>query len=143
MPSICYICKERIDECCEDKMEGEGVLVKGADKVEKIAKKAKKTGKKVAKYVTSETGLAEDLVNVGIPTVSATLLGAPASAVGGPVAGMAASAVGRQLGKLASKEIDEEIEGTGTKPKRKSRFVKGSEESKAYMAELRAKRQKK
>ena len=145
--SICHICKGMIDECCEDKMEGEGVLVKGAQKVEKVARKVgaktKKTGKKAGKYITSETGLAEDIVDVGIPSVSAALLGAPASAVGGPVAGIVASTAGRQLGKLAAKEIDKEIEGSGTKPKRKSRFVKGSEESKAYMAELRAKRGKK
>jgi hypothetical protein len=139
--SICHICKDKIDECCEE-MEGSGVLVKTAEKIEKGirkgASKAKKTGKKASKYITTETGLAEDLVNVGVPAVSAALLGTPAGVIGGPVAGLAASAAGRQLGKLAASEIDKEIEGSG--PKRKSRFVKGSEESKAYMAELRAKR---
>ena len=143
--SICHICANKIDEC----MEGSGILTKAAEKVEKGARKvgakAKKTGKKAGEYITSKDGLAEDLVEYGIPSVTGALLGAPASVVGGPVAGIAASAVGKQLGNLASDKIEKEadMKGSGTKQKRKSRFVKGSEESKAYMAELRAKRGKK
>jgi hypothetical protein len=141
--SICHICMGKIDECCmEDEMKGEGILTKASEKIESLsrkgASKVKKAGKKTGKYVTSETGLAEDLVDVGVPTVSAALLGAPTTAVAGPVAGLVASAAGRQLGKLAAKKIDKEIEGSGTK--RKSRFVKGSEEAREYMRMLREKR---
>lgn len=142
---ICHICKGKIDECCSE-MEGEGVLAKAAEKVErtsrKVGAKAKKTGKKAGKYITSKDGLAEDLVEYGIPSVTGALLGAPASIVGGPVAGVAASAVGRQLGNIASDKIEKEADMKGN-GMRKGRFPKGSQEAKDYMKMLREKKGKK
>ena len=137
--SICAICRKEVDKCCEE-MEGEGVG--------KVIEKAKKVGRKAKKYVTDTDGLLSDIVNYGIPSTTAALLGTPAGLVGGPVAGVAASALGSKLGVMASDKIADEtmIEdrtGEGLKPKRKPRFAKGSDDAKKYMAELRAKRQKK
>jgi hypothetical protein len=141
--AVCVVCKKEIDSCCEE-MKGEGL----GDKVEKATRKVKKAGKKAGKYITSteaDNGLASDLITYAIPATTATLLGTPAGMVGGPVAGIAASALGSKLGALAGEEIKKEAlkEGGAIKPKRKSRFVKGSEEAKNWMKELREMRKKK
>ena len=137
--AICHICKGEIDKCCE--MEGEGIG--------KVIEKVKKAGKKTGKYITSTDGLLSDVVNYGIPATTGAAFGALGSATGNPALGIAASALGSKLGTMAADKIADETliqsryEGGAIKPKRKSRFVKGSEESKKYMAELRAKRVKK
>jgi hypothetical protein len=132
--SVCVVCKKEIDKCC---VEGSG-----------ITKRIKKATKATGKYITDTGGLSSDLLNYGLPAVTAALLSAPATAVGGPAAGVAASALGSKLGVMASDKIAKETVlenrmGEGLKPKRKSRFVKGSQESKDYMASLRAKKGKK
>jgi hypothetical protein len=134
--SVCVVCKKEIDKCC---VEGGGIV-----------KKIKKATKATGKYITDTGGLSSDLLNFGLPAATAAILAAPATAVGGPAAGVAASALGSKLGTLAADRIAKETvlenrmgEGLGVKPKRKSRFVKGSQESKDYMASLRAKKGKK
>lgn len=171
--SICSICKHHIDcESDSDEEEkkidveivGGSILTKAvgnaeakakksASKAKKVAvegaEKTKKAGKKVGKYTTNTDGLSSDLLNYGVPAVTSGLFGALGS-LGGPVAGVAASALGSKLGVMASDKIADETvlenrtgEGIAMKPKRKAKFEKGSEEAKAYMAELRARRQKK
>lgn len=145
---ICSICKGHIDKCCEENMEGSGL---GADIKEvsgKVKKGTKRVSKKVGKYVTTPEGLASDVVNYGIPSATAALLGTPAGIVGGPVAGMAASALGSKLGSMAADKISSETEitnreGEGLAKKRKSRFPKGSQEAKDHMKMLREKKGKK
>lgn len=132
--SVCVVCKKEIDKCC---IEGGG-----------ITRRVKKATQATKKYITDTGGLSSDLLNYGLPAVTAALLSAPATAVGGPAAGVAASALGSKLGVMASDKIAKETVlenrmGEGLKPKRKSRFVKGSQESKDYMASLRAKKGKK
>ena len=160
--SVCAICKRHIDiiddddrsqSDIEDKMEGGGYLSKAAEKVEKVSRKSaskvKKAGKATGKYVTSVDGLASDLVNFGIPAVGSATLGALGSATGNPAVGIAASALGAKLGTMAADKIADETviqsryEGGSVKPKRKSRFEKGSEAAREHMKMLREKRQKK
>lgn len=142
--AVCVVCKKEIDKCCEDEMEGEGV----GKAIEKATKGVKRAGKKAGKYITNTDGLLSDIVNYGVPSATAALLGTPAGLIGGPVAGVAASSLGSKLGTMASDKIADEtmIEsrtGEGMKPKRKPRFAKGSQEAKDYMKSLREKRQKK
>ena len=153
---ICCLCKNHIDmidsdnDEDENKMKGEGHFSKFAEKVEDVsrkgASKVKKASKKVAKYVSNTEGLASDVVNYGIPATTGAVLGALGSATGNPAVGIASSAVGSKLGTMLADKIAKEspaIESRTGKGIRKSRFVKGSEEAKKHMAELRAKRQKK
>lgn len=150
---ICCLCKNHIDMIDSDsdevEMKGEGHFSKFAEKVEDVsrkgASKVKKASKKVAKYVSNTEGLASDVVNYGIPATTGAVLGALAAPLG-PVGQMTASAVGSKLGTMAADKIAKEspeIESRTGKGLRKPRFVKGSEEAKRHMAELRAKRQKK
>jgi len=152
--SICSVCKHHIDcmdDDSDDEMRGGGYLSKAAEKVENItrkgASKVKKAGKATGKYVTNTDGLASDAVAYGIPAASSAALGALAAPFG-PAAQIAASAIGSKLGVMASDKIAAETvlqdrTGKGLKPKRKGRFEKGSQESKDYMASLRAKKGKK
>jgi hypothetical protein len=134
--NVCVICKNHLDGM--DGMEGSGVV-----------KKVRKTAKKAGKYITDVEGLASDVVNFGIPAATSTLLGAPATAVGGPAAGILASAIGAKLGTMAADKIADETaiqsryEGGAIKPKRKARFEKGSQAAKDHMAKIREARQKK
>jgi hypothetical protein len=152
---LCCLCKnhiDMIDSDDDDEMRGGGYLSKAAEKVENVtrkgASKVKKVGKATGKYVTNVNGLASDVVNYGLPAAGSATLGALGSATGNPLIGVAASALGAKLGTvLADKIADETViqsrTGEGMKPKRKGRFEKGSQESKDYMASLRAKKGKK
>ena len=153
--AICHICRHHIDVIedsdDDDEMRGGGYLSKAAEKVEKTARKGasklKKAGREIDKYVTTTDGLLSDAVAYGIPAASSATLGALAAPFG-PAAQIAASAIGSKLGVMASDKIAAETilqdrTGKGLKPKRKGRFEKGSQESKDYMASLRAKKGKK
>ena len=142
--SICKMCKCKMEEMEGGKLNVGKAIKKAVRKAVKPAEKLAVSGSdKVVDYVTSKKGgLASDLVTYGIPAVTSGLAGLAATAAtgGNPVAGMAASAVGAKAGAMAAKEVSK---AAGTGMPRKGRFVKGSEEAKAYMKAMREKRGKK
>lgn len=120
-----------------------------------IKKDLQKGFKATKKYVTKTDGLTSDIVNYGIPAASATLLGTPATMIGGPAAGIVASAIGSKLGTMAADKIAKETviqsrTGEGLKKNNKikeptkmpGRMVKGSKEAKEFMAKIRAMKKK-
>ena len=142
--SICKMCKCKMEDMSGGKLNVGKAIKKAVRKAVKPAEKLAVSGSdKVVDYVTSKKGgLASDLVTYGIPAVTSGLAGLAATAAtgGNPVAGMAASAVGAKAGAMAAKEVSK---AAGTGVPRKGRFVKGSEEAKAYMKAMREKRGKK
>jgi len=126
-------------------MKGEGI----SKVVGKVKKGTKRVGKATGEYITNTDGLLSDVVNYGIPAVGSASLGALGAATGNPAVGIAASALGAKLGTMAADKIADETliqsryEGGAVKPKRKSRFEKGSESAKEHMRMLREKRTKK
>jgi hypothetical protein len=142
--SICKMCKCKMEDMSGGKLNVGKAIKKAVRKAVKPAEKLAVSGSdKVVDYVTSKKGgLASDLVTYGIPAVTSGLAGLAATAAtgGNPVAGMAASAVGAKAGAMAAKEVSK---AAGTGMPRKGRFVKGSEEAKAYMKAMREKRGKK
>lgn len=139
---ICCICKHFIDSLpdSDSEAEGKGIAEDIRARAKKVRKSTKKIAEKAAKYVSSTDGLASDIVNYGIPAATSTLLGAPAAALGGPVAGVAASAVGSKLGTLAADKIAKEtvLKDRLGQGMRKSRFEKGSAEAKEWSMRMRA-----
>ena len=66
----------------------------------KATKKVEALGEKAGKYITSKKGgLASDLIDYGIPAVTAGVLGGLAGATTGGVGGVAGSAIGSKIGK--------------------------------------------
>jgi hypothetical protein len=141
--SICAICRKEVDKCCEE-MEGAGI----SKVVGKVKRGTKRVGKATGEYITNTDGLLSDVVNYGLPSAAGATLGALGAATGNPMIGIAASALGSKLGTMAADKIADETliqsrTGEGIKPKRKSRFAKGSQEALDHMKMLREKRQKK
>lgn len=109
----------------------------------KISKGTKSAAKSVANYVTStdQGGLSDDLLKYGLPAVTGSLLGgiAGAATLGNPAAIIPATAIGSKLGAVAGNQTSKKVIGNGM---RKSRFKKGSQEAKDYMAKIREMKKK-
>jgi hypothetical protein len=106
---ICAKCiKDMRCESCE--MCGGKIKTKDVEKFfrdtgkkiigKKATRKVEELGEKAGKYITSKKGgLASDLIDYGIPAVSAGVLGGLAGMATGGVGGVAGSAIGSKIGK--------------------------------------------
>jgi hypothetical protein len=114
--------------------KGEQVIVPVVNKVGKVAVPV---ANKVGKYAKNQ--LPSDLIHKALPAVISGATGAVVStATGNPVLGFA---VGQTAGKYAGNKAGDALgDATG---RGFHKFKKGSEEAKAYMQHVRAKRGKK